>query len=170
MIRRPRRAYMLVQIITWLPLIAAGTTIAFMISAQSLRLQARERAQIATESVMQDLVRRIRLDVRAADQLAVAPDGPEAMPTALDVVTRKGRITYQVKDGTVIRAETGGDALGGPYTWALGNCSLVFRIERMGASPGVLWMTFIERVPRDRTGNFSERFSTAALAGEEVRR
>lgn len=167
--RRPRRAYMLVHIITWLPLIATGTTVAFMISAQSLRLQARERAQIATESVTLDLVRRIQMDARAAERAAVGPADAGAI-SSLTLVGQEGTICYQVKENIVTRTRTVGGQVESGYTWNLGNGLLVFRIESIGTSPGLVWMTFVERVPRDRTASDVEKFSATAVVGKGVSR
>ncbi|HOW69591.1 MAG TPA: hypothetical protein PKY77_03230 [Phycisphaerae bacterium] len=167
--RHSRRAIMLTQVVTWLPLFATGTTITLVISAQSLRLQARERAQIATEAVVQDLVRRIQADARRADRIAVAPADAETA-TAVEMLSTDGagKVSYQVTGGTVTRTQTTPDTIDSGYTWNLGSCSLSFRIETFGASPGLLWMTFTERVPRDRTSSAAERFSTTALVGRGV--
>jgi len=160
---------MLVHIITWLPLIATGTTIAFMISAQSLRLQARERAQIATESVTLDLVRRIQTDARAAEKATVAAVEAEGT-CSLTLASQDGMVCYQVKENLVTCTRTIGGQVESSYTWNLGNGLLVFRIESIGTSPGLVWMTFVDRVPRDRTASSVEKFSATAVVGKGVSR
>ena len=168
--RRPRRAYMLVQIITWLPLIAIGTTIAFAISAQGLRMQARERDQMITESVVRDLVRRIQADAREADRVAVTASGADVgAAVEFGVAGGDGKVTYRVKDSLVLREATGRGQQAANYSWRLNRCSLTFGAEEFEAARRVLWLTFAEQVPRDRTAVTTERFSASAIVGKGVR-
>ena len=176
MMRYRRRAILLSEVILLLPVIAAVFIVAFQLANQAMRAHGRERQLMADEAIMRDLVRRIQLDARRADQAFV--ERGEA-GTELQFISTGRTVWYRVSDDHVMRSEQAngepeqttskpeqtGDVPVVRYGWTLARTRVDFEIEAIGSSPGMVWISLTIAAPLNRGPAVERRLSAAAPVG-----
>jgi len=158
-------AYSLVEILVCLPILGTASTLGFMLVAQGLKMDGQEKRDLVAQAAFQDVVRRFQMDVRNADQ--VTPSEPAGERTSAIMLTRGSRrVSYKYENRRMIRTEFTGDRKENIYQWVMDKSEPAFRVEKIGSTPRLVWMTAMMTVPTDHGPDVSRSFAVAAILGQ----
>lgn len=158
-----RKGYALVQLLGWLPLLAAASTVAYGLLTRTLQFQAQETRQINAASVACDLVRCFQKDVWHAED---AQRRDELEGESLLTVTLSDRtvICYAASDQGVTRTEEGPDGAERCREWHIPRGAVQFQIEQAGATGQVVWITLNRELPSYASRGWGWPHTVAAAA------
>lgn len=161
--KRPaRRAFTLLHLLLMFPLFAAMIAVGFDLLIGSARLQSRTLVSLQDDAAVADIVRRVQQDVAAAREAGIEPAGSV---TRLVLTGGDERVIYEVS-GT--RVQRTGPTPQGPsrtITWTLREATPDLRIEEIGASPGVVWITWDIKAQRQVGPDQVRHLAAAAAVG-----
>ena len=158
-----RGGFTIVQMILFLPMLAAMMAVGFHLSTRVLRLQARENHQIMADGQLRELIQRIQREVGSADSAMVEEldDGVQLAIRCVD----GGRVLYKADGESVSRVEQSGSGGEKESVWTMKPVRMDFQIERIGSRPGIVWITYERRLPKDSGPDRIRQISAAASIG-----
>ncbi len=159
--RYRRRAYSIVLVIAFLPLMASVATVAWLLAARTIKVEGRERQFTMTNTVARDVVRRIQTDAREAAAARIGPNGAGELTLELP----GQRVVYRSLAGKMTRTCTASGAAPVVYEWKLPDTQAEFLIETIGGSRGLVWITVTQKIREEAAPRRNWRLSAAAPVG-----
>lgn len=159
-----RKGYALVQVLGWLPLLAAASTVAYGLLTRTLQFQTQEARQINAASVGCDLVRCFQEDVWQAKD---AQRRDEMEGEILLTLTHSDRtvVRYATSGQRVIRTEEGPDEAERCREWSFPRGAVQFQIEQAGTTGQVVWITLVRNLPSYAGRGWPRTVAAAARVG-----
>jgi hypothetical protein len=142
-----------------LPMLVSMGAITYQMVLHVTRFQELVTRQVQEESIVRDLVRRIRDDTASADSASAYQDGRHLHLSLAD-----SKITYETADRLVRRIESEADR-DVVYEWELKNVTASFYIETINDRPAVVWTTFTQVLAEQQGPDRVRRLSAAASIG-----
>ena len=155
--RAQRRGYVLIQLLLLLPIIAAMSTVTYRLAARILRFETVAYRQMEEDTIMRDLVRRIREDAAAAT--SASEEG-----NRLRLVLSGCEVTYEAVDGSVTRTEHR-DEKAQVFEWEQERVTSSFCVETIADRPAMVWITFTHGLAKQRGPDRVRSLSAAATIG-----
>jgi len=159
-----RKGYVLVQVLGWLPLLAAVSTVAYGLLTRTLQFQTQEARQINAASVACDLVRCFQEDVWQAED-AQRHDDLEGEILLTLTLSDRTVVRYAASGQRVIRTEEGPDEAERCREWSFPRDGVQFQIEQAGATDQVVWITLVRELPSYAGGGWPHTVAAAARVG-----
>ncbi|UCD27537.1 MAG: hypothetical protein JSV03_10500, partial [Planctomycetota bacterium] len=157
-----RHAFTLVQVIILLPIIAAVFTVCFQLSSRALSLQCQENRQIADDTRLRELVRRIQRDAGLAHKASVEQVNGG---TQLQLDYDDKNVLYRADMNGVTRIERHGDKSKKSLVWTMGSVRVAFELEEINSKPCIVWIKFDSRSSRECGPDLVWQMSAAATVG-----
>ncbi len=172
--RRPRRGYLLSDLLCLLPLIAVLMTVGYQVANRAIRYQAQVTQRMDVHARMADVVRRLQIDIgRASDARVITSTANSpamlriTLPAAAGEAASTGPTTveYIVSGETVQRIEHH-QAAPVCYEWLLRNTRTGFTLETVSGGGNVVWVTFDAELAQMQGPPLQQRTAAAmALSG-----
>ncbi len=169
-----RRGFSLIHMVTVIGMMSILMTMSGVIIQSLLRSDQSVSRQAALEMTLLELSRQFRDDVHAANPM----DLKEAKPAPTDSLElsapRSSRVTYRVKDETVIRESFNGDQATGREVYRVPDCGVQFRSEASDGDQDRLFALDIDRsgltmTPQQKSAMGKRKLTVVAELGRNLR-
>jgi hypothetical protein len=156
------RAWALIELIGVLPLIGAIFFVGFALVSHVVQVQSAEDRLLSDTAMARDLVRRVQADAALADEAWLERQGDLAT-VRLHHGTRT--VSYRFVGQQVTREERNEGAAAETYGWRFTRTRVDAIHEKIGSSPGLVWMMFESMAPMMEGPAVEHRLSAAATIG-----
>lgn len=169
-----RRGFSLIHMVTVIGMMSILMTMSGVIIQSLLRSDQSVSRQATLEMTLLELSRQFRDDVHAANPRGLKEANPAPTDSLELSAPRSSRVTYRVKDETVIRESFNGDQATGREVYRVPDCDVQFRREASDGKQSRFIALDIDRagltmMPQQKSAQSKRKLTVVAELGRNLR-